>query len=550
MNLPPDALYFVPLGGCGEIGMNLSLYACRGKWLMVDLGITFADERNPGADIVMPDPRFIEERAEDLLGIVLTHAHEDHLGAVAYLWPRLRAPVFATPFAAAVLKAKLRETGIEGDVPLREIPLGGSFALPPFRLRYITMTHSIPEPNALAIETPYGTVLHTGDWKIDPEPLVGERVDRAALTGLGERGVLAMVCDSTNVFAPGTSGSEAAVRESLTKVVAGCPGRVFVTLFASNIARLESVAAAAVANGRKVALVGRSLARYSEAARDTGYMQGVRPFVSEEEAERLSASEVLYALTGCQGEPAAALARIVEGTHPTLRLSPEDTVVFSSKIIPGNERSIGRLHNAIVRQGARVLTERDHFVHVSGHPNRDELARMYRWVRPRIAVPVHGETRHLAEHGRLAQELQVPEVRVVTNGEVLRLAPEPAAVVDGVHSGRLLLDGTSLVAAESDLFRSRKRMLYNGVALLTLVLDRHGRLLAPPRLAAPGLVEAEDERLLSDAISTVETALDDLPHGARGDDTLVHEAARLALRRYFAALSGKRPLIEVQVVRA
>jgi len=548
MTLSPDALHFVPLGGCGEIGMNLNLYACRGKWLMVDLGVTFGDERTPGADLIMADPRFIEERSRDLLGIVLTHAHEDHLGAVAHLWPRLRAPVYATPFTAAVLRAKLREVGLADEVPLREIPLSGSFELGPFGLRYLTVTHSIPEPNALALTTPFGTVLHTGDWKLDPEPLVGGRVDRSAFKALGDDGVLALVCDSTNVFAPGTSGSEAAVRVSLAQLVAGCAGRVFVTLFASNIARLESVVEAARSNRRAVAALGRSLARYMEAAQAAGYLRDLEPFLSEEEAQRLPAERVLYALTGCQGEPNAALSRIVDGGHPFLRFGPGDTVIFSSKIIPGNERAIGRVHNALVRQGVRVLSERDHFVHVSGHPNRDELAEMYRWIRPRIAVPVHGETRHLAEHGELAASFQVPDVKVIENGEVLRLAPGPAEVVDRVPTGRLLLDGTALIEGESPLFKTRRRMLYHGVVLLTLVLDDRGRLLAPPRLSAPGLGNGGAD--LEQAIGAVEDALESLTRAERVDDKAVHEAARLALRRHYAARTGKRPLIEVQVVRA
>ena len=381
-----EALHFLPLGGAGEIGMNLNLYACQGQWLMVDLGITFAGDTLPGIDVLMPDPAFIEERRKDLLAIVLTHAHEDHLGAVAYLWPRLRCPVYATPFAAAVLREKLADAKLLSEVPLTEVALSSRLDLGPFALTFISLTHSIPEPNALLIETPYGRVMHTGDWKIDPDPLVGDPLDEAALRQAGEAGVLALVGDSTNATVEGESGSEGEVRDTLAELIAEREHGLAVTLFASNVARLESVALAARDAGREPVLVGRSLHRYVRAARACGYLEGVR-LLTEDEGAPLHSSQVVYLCTGCQGEPRAAMSRIAGDSHPRVSLGEGDTVIFSSKIIPGNERTIGDLHNRLLRRGIEVITEMDAGVHVSGHPCRGELRQMYQWIRPQIAVP-------------------------------------------------------------------------------------------------------------------------------------------------------------------
>ena len=538
-------LLFLALGGAGEIGMNLNLYAYGDQWLMLDLGITFGDEQAPGVDVIMPDPAFIVERRDKLLGVVLTHAHEDHLGAVAHLWPQLRCPIYATPFAASVLRRKLNDAGLEAEIT--EVPLGGSFELGPFKLELITMTHSIPEPNAVAIRTPAGTILHTGDWKIDPEPLLGEVTDEAALRKLGDDGVLAMVCDSTNVFVPGEAGSEADVRKALTELIGRCRQRVAVTCFASNLARVESVAHAADANGRHPVLVGRALNRMVEAARENGYLATMPRTIDEKEAAWLPREKVLMICTGSQGENGAAMYRLANDEHPTLHLEKGDTVVFSSRIIPGNEKSIGRLHNRLVQMGVEVLTEKDAFVHVSGHPARDELARLYQWVRPKVAIPVHGELRHLDEHARLAREVQVPEAIVAPNGTMVRLAPGPTQVVDHVPTGRLGLDGTRLISLEGTALRPRKQMIFNGAATVMLVVDAGGTLLAEPRLTVHGFPEGDDlDATSAEALVAVDKAL-----GKRrlGDDAEARSLSSQAVRRVFKARLGKRPVTDVQIVR-
>ncbi|MGD9535763.1 MAG: ribonuclease J [Alphaproteobacteria bacterium] len=550
LQIDPEALHFVPLGGSGEIGMNLNLYACRGKWIMLDLGITFAGDAVPGVDVLMPDTAFIEEHRDDLLGIVLTHAHEDHLGAVAHLWPRLRCPVYATPFTAAVLRDKLNDAGLADELELIEMPLSGSFTLGPFALEYITLTHSIPEPSAVAIRTPFGTLLHTGDWKIDPEPLVGDDIDRPALERLGAGDVLAMVCDSTNALSPGRSGSEGEVRRELIEMVGAMKAGLAVTLFASNLARLNTVAIAALENDREPVLVGRSLWRYVRAARATGYLDESVRFLGEDEGAALDPGNALYICTGCQGEPRAAMARIATDTHPRIRLRPDDTVIFSSKIIPGNEVAIARLHNRLIARGIKVLTERDHDIHVSGHPCQDELRDMYRWVRPRIAIPVHGEVRHMREHAALAKELQVPQAIEVMNGDVVRLAPGAAGTIGTVHAGRLALDGSQLLPLDHETLRARRRLKDNGAVFVTLVVDRRGALLAEPKVSSHGVAAEEDtdpeHQEIADA---VEAAIDKLDGQQRRDEETMREAARLSVRRTVLAKRGKRPVIDVLIVR-
>ncbi|MCK6452769.1 MAG: ribonuclease J [Alphaproteobacteria bacterium] len=545
-----DSLHFLALGGAGEIGMNLSLYGHAGKWLMIDLGIAFADDSQPALDVIMPDIAFIESQRDALAGLVLTHAHEDHLGAVPYLWDRLRCPVYATPFAAAVLRRKLKENGGGIEVPVTEVPLSAQFGVGPFELELVTLTHSIPEPNAVAIRTTAGTVLHTGDWKLDEAPLVGEVTDEAALRRLGAEGVLAMVCDSTNVLVAGASGSESEVREILAALVGRYRQRVAVALFASNVARLETMTEVARRHDRHCALIGRSLWRMQDAARATGYLAGTPPFVSEHDAGYLPRDKVLLVCTGSQGEPRSALARIVAGTHPHIVLEPGDAAIFSSRVIPGNERAIYRLQNQLVQQGVEVVTEKDHFVHVSGHPARDELTRMYQWVRPRIAVPVHGEARHLAAHAELARECQVPQQIVPANGRVIRLAPGPAEIVAAVPAGRLALDGSVVRPIESPVLRDRHRLMYNGSAVATVVVDAKGALAAAPRISARGILDPEADRDALDAVAkAVSEAVEALPKAERRDDGAVGEAARRAVRRTIVALRGHKPLTEVHVVR-
>lgn len=545
------ALYFLPLGGAGEIGMNLNLYGYAGKWLMIDLGISFGDDTMPGVDIIMPDPAFIRKRRADLVGLVLTHGHEDHLGAVQYLWPDLQCPIFATPFTAAILRTKLHERNLADKVDLIEVPLSGRFEAGPFRLEFVTLTHSIPEPNAVVIRTDAGIVLHSGDWKLDPDPIVGPTVDEAALIGLGEAGVDALVCDSTNALVPGHSGSEAAVRASLTDLFGRYQNRIAVTCFSTNVARLESIATAAAMHDRHVALVGRSLWRISEVARAHGYLKDVPPFLSEHDVGYLPRDKVVLICTGSQGEPRSALARIAGDDHPQVVLESGDVVIFSSREIPGNERAIGRIQNLLTRQGIEVVTAEQEFVHVSGHPAREELVQLYQWVRPRLAVPVHGEDRHLIEHARLARDCQVPDTIVPGNGTIIRLMPGPAEVVDTVQSGRLALDGKAIVPLDAGAMRSRHRMMYNGAAVVTIVLDAQGDLMADPQLAVMGLLDAQEDRtVLAEATAAVCTAIADLPRTTRQiDDEALRTAARIAVRRTVNASHGKKPVTHVHLVR-
>ncbi|MBE9558842.1 MAG: ribonuclease J [Proteobacteria bacterium] len=545
-----EDLVFLPLGGAGEIGMNLNLYGHDGKWLMVDLGITFGDDSTPGVEVIMPDPSFIVERKKDIAGLVLTHAHEDHLGAVHWLWPQLECPIYATPFTASVLRRKLAEVGLEKAARITEVPMSGQFDVGPFGIELITLTHSIPEPNAVVIRTRAGTVLHTGDWKLDPDPVVGSSTDEAALMRVGDEGVLAMVCDSTNVLVPGTSGSEADVRDNLIELVGTIENRVAVASFASNVARLDSVCRAAQANGRRVALVGRSMTRIVEAAQENGYLKGLPAFIAASEVNYLPRNEVLLLCTGSQGEPRSALARIADNDHPDVTLDAGDTVIFSSREIPGNERSIGRLLNKLASQGIDIITARDKHVHVSGHPARDELIQMYQWIRPKIAVPVHGEARHLIAHAELARECQVPEPVGARNGYVVRLAPGRATVVDEVSHGRVAVDGNRLIPMESSALRDRRRAAWNGSAVVTVVVDRDGRVKGTPMVAVNGVFDQDVEPEIAHEVEdAVLAAVEDLPKARARDDAQAREAARLAVRRSIRALCGKKPMIDVHLVR-
>lgn len=544
----PSEFLFLPLGGTGEIGMNLNLYGNDGRWLMVDCGITFGDDTTPGVDVITPDPAFIEERADELEGLVLTHAHEDHLGAVPYLWERFRCPVYATPFTAAVLRRKLAGTDLENEVPIITVPLSGKVEIGPFEIELITLTHSIPEPNALVIRCAGGTVVHTGDWKLDPDPLVGESTDEIALKRVGEEGVLAMICDSTNALAPGRSGSEADVRENLIELVREQTGRVAVACFASNVARLESAARAAMATGRNAALVGRSLWRMVDSARETGYLTDIPPFLTDEEASRLPPERVLLICTGSQGEPRAALSRIARDEHPEVSFGPGDTVIFSSREIPGNEVAIGRLQNRLARLGVNVITASDRDIHTSGHPNRDELAEMYGFIRPKIAIPVHGEARHLIAHAKLAQECQVPHGIVAQNGMLLSISDDGVEIVDEVYSGRLALDGTRLRPLESLAIRDRKKMAYNGFIVVTIVLDRKGELADDPQLAIQGLITPDDPEWEA-LVDAAEDGVLNLSRKQCDDDATVKESVRLTVRKAATALTGKRPSVQVHLVR-
>ncbi len=548
MNTDSHDLVFLPLGGTGEIGMNLNLYRCGGKFLAIDCGIGFGGNELPEADVIMPDPGFIAERRDKLLGLVITHAHEDHVGAVAHLWPRLRCPVYASPFAAAVLRRKLGEAGLSGQVKLHIISPRERLELGPFSLQFIAMTHSTPEAMAIAIRTPAGLVLHTGDWKIDPHPLVGPPTDEAALAALGEEGVLAMVCDSTNALVEGHSGSEAEVRRTLTSLVRSIrSGRVVVTCFASNVARVESVACAARDAGRSVALVGRSLRNLEGASRECGYLTKLPPFLSEDAAGEVPDENLLILITGSQGEARSALARVAADTHQNLSLGEGDTVIFSSRMIPGNERAIASVQDNLVRRGVRVMTDEDHMVHVSGHPARDELRKLYRLVKPRYAVPVHGEWRHLAAHAALAKELGAEPV-MLEDGDILQLSPGRPEVVDSAPVGRLALDGNRVVPLRGGVMAARRRMLESGIVIGSLAVDAGGRVMGEPRVSAPGLYEpgdAESDRLNRE----FGLAVEDLPAPLRRDNAALLDAAKAALRRSVGKRLGKRPMVDVHLLR-
>jgi ribonuclease J len=543
-------IYFLPLGGSGEIGMNLNLYAYRGQWLMLDCGVTFGDDTQPGLDVVMPDPAFIVERKDKLLGIVATHAHEDHIGAIPYLWPQLECPIWATPFTASLLKAKMEEAGLAGRAKITIVPMSGRFSIGPFELELVTLTHSIPEPNAVAIRTPVGTVMHTGDWKLDPDPLIGDVTDEAALIRIGDEGVLAMVGDSTNALKDGTSGSEAELRESLTELIGRYRGRVAVACFASNVARLHTIARAARAHGRDVALIGRSLWRMDKAARENGYLNDLPSFLTEEEAGYVPSDRILLICTGSQGEPRAALARIAREDHAHIVLEGGDVVIFSSRVIPGNETAISRLQNGLVRLGVEIVTSDEHFVHVSGHPARDELARMYQMVRPRVAIPVHGEARHLAAHADLAMECQVNDALIIENGDVIRIDPQGATVAGQVPAGRIASDGRRLLPVDGSVMQQRKRVGHQGALVASLVVDRAGGLAAPPQISLIGLVESHETADMSAALRDAATAaVEALPRAMRREDAAVKDAANRALRKAVNERIGKRALIEVQLVR-
>jgi ribonuclease J len=553
-----DELVFLPLGGSGEIGMNLNLFGFgppgRRKWIIVDIGVTFGDLSTPGIEIIMPDPDFIEERRDNLLGIILTHAHEDHMGALARLWPRLKCPVYATPFTMYLVKDRLGEAGLMGQVDLREMPLKSRFNVGPFDLEYVTMTHSIAEPNALAIRTELGLVFHTGDWKIDPEPEIGQATDQKALSALKEEGVLAMISDSTNVFTPGYAGSESDVRDELEKLIGEYEGRgVAVASFASNVARLESVMLAAKAHDRSVCLVGRSMRRMVGAAKSVGLLSGTGVLLDEDEAASIAPEHVLYLCTGSQGEPRAALSRIANDDHRNVKFHKGDVVIFSSKIIPGNEKGIFALQNALADEGIDIVTEKDRPIHVSGHPCQGELEQMYSWVKPKMAIPVHGERRHLIEHAKLAKSFGVKDTLSPHNGEMIKIAPGDLEIVDIVPSGRLYQDGTAIVSASDDGLRERRKLAYAGHVSVSLVYDKKGIILAGPEPRMSGFPSGDHgdllEDLLDDVSDVAERAFKALSRNARSDVDLVEDKVRSAVKKLIRSETGKRAIVEVTAHR-
>jgi ribonuclease J len=550
-----DELFFAPLGGVGEIGMNLSIYGIGNErhrtWLAVDCGVAFgAEDQLPGVDVVMPDIRFLVEERRNLAGIVLTHAHEDHFGALLDLWPQLRVPVYATPFTAALLEAKrLSEVGAP-EIDVRIVELRSRFTVGPFDVELVSVAHSIPESNALIIRTSLGAVLHTGDWKLDPTPTLGPPTDEAKLRTLGEEGVLALVGDSTNAVRDGRSPSEADVARTLAELISSAPGRVAVTTFASNVARIRATAEAAIAAGREVVVVGRAMERIIQVARETGYLDGIGRFRSLDVYSQLAPKRVVALCTGSQGEPRAALARVAEDAHPEVSLGKGDRVIFSSRTIPGNEKAVGRIINGLIRQGVEVVTDRTQLVHVSGHPRRAELEDMIRWVRPRILIPVHGEALHLHEHAQLARALSVPEVVRCENGDLVRLSPGPATIVDEVPAARLYKDGKLVVESAGRTIPDRRRLSFAGLVSVAIAMTESGEFAAEPEIALTGIPERNgDGDLMADvAHDAVVDTVGQLPRGRRRDPEAVRAAVMAAVRAALAASWGKKPICHVHVL--
>lgn len=552
---PTDQLVFLPLGGAGEIGMNLYLYGFgperNRQWVIVDIGVTFADFRDPGIDLILPDTSFIEQHCGNLLGIVLTHAHEDHLGALAHLWPRLRAPVFATPFTAALLRYKLEETGLGSEVPVTEVRLGGQISLGPFDISLVSMTHSIPESNSLIIRTPLGNLMHSGDWRVDPDPVVPPNLDEGALRAFGEEGCMALICDSTNVLSEGMSPSETEIEQGLYDVISQARGRVAVTTFASNFGRLLSVGRAARRTGRHLCLVGRSMHRIVSVARETGYIDDFPLVLAESDFADIPPDKVLCLCTGSQGERRAALSRIASGNHGDVALDAGDLVIFSSRTIPGNEKEVSEVQNNLATLGVEIVTGAERPVHVTGHPRRGDLRQLYDWVKPDILIPMHGEMRHMSAHVRLAKECGIETAVLARNGDMVQIAPGPPVIIDEVPTGRYHLDGKLLLRASDDPVRIRRKISFAGALSVTLVLNEKGDLAADPAITPFGLPEFDrDGTSIALAIyDLIDEALEGMPRRRKDDDSECAETVRRALVRGLSALWGKRPLCVVKIIR-
>ena len=547
-------LVFLPLGGTGEIGMNMNLYGYGNeiddmKWLIVDVGITFGDDTTPGVDVILPDHEFIKERKENLQGIIITHAHEDHVGGLAYLWPDLKCPIYATAFTASIIRLKFEERGINIEDKLNIVDLSSEIQIKPFDIKFQTLTHSIPEPNSLFIKTKLGTIYHTGDWKIDDNPIVGESIDFNQLKENSEE-VLAMVCDSTNVLTSGRSGSESTVRGNLAGVIKKLKNRVFVTSFASNVARLETIAAAAKESGRSLVVLGRSMHRMISVARQNGILKDIDVILSEKDAVKKKKHEVLYLCTGSQGEPRGAMMRISNQDFPHIDIDQDDCVIFSSKIIPGNEKKIFKLFNRLSELGAEVITEYDEDIHVSGHPCLDEMVDMYEHVKPKISVPVHGEFRHLKRHSSLAKELGVQFPMQISNGDILQLAPGSPYIYDQCKSGRQYLDGNRLVDYNSSHIKDRKRMSYNGVLNITCVLDKKMNLKNEPVIFSSGIL-SDDEYDSDEVINILEEEIykffDDKNNISKKEKKIYQKLETLS-RNLIYKHSRKKPLTNISIV--
>lgn len=551
-DLDPDALYFIPLGGSEQFGVNFNIYAHKGKWIGIDLGIGFADQRLPGVDILFPDPAFLVERKDDLEALIVTHAHEDHVGAIPYLWPRLRCPVYCTKFTAAVLRRKLEEAPECKGMDIRVVAPGDTVQTGPFSLQFIHVAHSIPETCAVVIETDAGRVVHSGDWNLDPTPVIGTPTDEAALRKAGEAGVLAYIGDSTNSAVEGRSGSEEEVETGLADVFKTCTGRIVVTCFSSNIARIQSICRAAQKNGRAVAVAGRSLHNMVSAAKECGYLDGEIDFLSEEDMARLPREQQVYIVTGSQGESRAMLAKIARGDMRNIKIEKGDSVVFSARPIPGNEKDIDALKNDLAGAGVQVIGSKDtpYTIHVSGHPCRDEVADMYRWVRPEVVIPVHGERLQIESQADLARKCQIGQVIVPSNGSVIKLQKGGrSAIVDHVKTGLLALDGGRLVDTDHPAIAARRKLQYTGAVHVSLVLDGRGDLACDPLVTVIGLIDGTEGRLEDELMDEIEDILVDMERGDRLNDHAVHEEIRIGVRRFVNLLMGMKPNTTVHVSR-
>ena len=549
-----EELLFCPLGGSGEIGMNMNLFAYgkpdNQKWIMVDIGVTFADDTLPGIDLIYPDPGFIIDKKDDLLGIILTHAHEDHIGAIAHIWPQIKCKIFSTPFTAALIKEKFKEKRIDIGNSLKIVALNGTVDLKPFKIEFITLTHSILEPNGLKIETPVGNILHTGDWKCDPNPLIGNKIDSKRLIEIGEKGVLAMICDSTNVFSIGRAGSELDVRKNLLNIMSRLKKRIIVTSFASNVARMESIFYCAEKLGRQISLVGRSMHRIYKAAKQCGYLKDIIEPIDPRDAKKISREKIIYLCTGSQGEPMGAMMRISTFVHPDVHIEKNDTVIFSSKIIPGNERKLYKLHNQLVREGIEVISEESEFVHVSGHPNREDLKDMYNWVRPNAVIPVHGEHRHMIEHINFAKEMQVPYPIKVENGDIVKIYPgKKPEVYDKAPSGRLYVDGNIPVDEDFKSIKERKNLSSNGYMEVTILITSKGNIHKQPILSFIGLPIINDDEFTHGLEEKIENISNTFSLNSNKQKKNLIEALKIGCRKYAKEKTGKKPFTNINIVK-
>jgi ribonuclease J len=550
-----DKLIFCPLGGSGEIGMNMNLYSYgkpdNQKWLIVDIGVTFADDTLPGIDLIYPDPGFIIDKKDDLLGIILTHAHEDHIGAIAHIWPQLKCNIYATPFTSVLIKEKFREKKIEIGNNLKIVDLNGIIKLGSFTIEFITLTHSILEPNGLSIKTPVGTILHTGDWKCDPNPLIGNTINEKKLKQIGANGVLAMVCDSTNVFNPGRAGSELDVRQNLLKIMQNKNKRIIVTSFASNVARMETIFYCAKEIGRQISLVGRSMHRIYKAARECGYLKNVINPIDPREAKKISKEKIVYLCTGSQGEPMGAMMRIAHYVHPDVYIEEGDTVIFSSKIIPGNEKKLYNLHNQLVKNEIEVISEENEFVHVSGHPNQGDLKDMYNWVKPKSIIPVHGEHRHMMEHINFAKEMQIPYPVQIENGDIVQIHPgEKPHVVDKAPVGRMYVDGNISITEDSQTMKERKNLANNGYLEVTVIINNKGKVVKKPIISFKGLpIESQNDDFIFDLEDVVKKTSRTFSLNNTKQENVLIEELKKNCRKLVKEKTGKKPYTNINLVR-